>query len=119
MADELGLDRGYVLAMIASERAERLKNPEAASTWRELAEKMGIALAVLLAVQFALFTETGSALIRDGIAIAAYDNGLYIIRTGAAWLALVTACVLALMACEAFPDMQRQESPTRRGIDLA
>jgi transcriptional regulator with XRE-family HTH domain len=40
LAGEMGLPNGYVLAMIAAERAERQKNPEAASAWRELAEKM-------------------------------------------------------------------------------
>ncbi len=55
---------------------------------------------LVLAVQFAPFTETGSALIHDGIVSAAYDDGLYIIRTGAAWLALVAWGLLLLWLLE-------------------
>jgi hypothetical protein len=54
LADELGLDRGYVLASIAAERANRSNNPNLADTWREMAEKLGIAIVTIFVVQYAL-----------------------------------------------------------------
>jgi transcriptional regulator with XRE-family HTH domain len=42
LADELGLPRGYVLAMVAAERAERGENGDLADTWRSLAKKMRV-----------------------------------------------------------------------------
>jgi len=42
LADELGLPRAFLLAQFAAERAEKIKNPEAATVWRDLAKKMGV-----------------------------------------------------------------------------
>jgi anion-transporting ArsA/GET3 family ATPase len=46
LADELDLNRGYVLASIAAERASRSDNPQIANTWRDMAEKLGARLCV-------------------------------------------------------------------------
>lgn len=86
-----------VMLVITAFQRERLV--PARALWHKLLKRLAAtatAAALLLAVQFALFTDTGSALIQDGIAAASTDDGLYLIRTGAAWLAVV-ACGLLLL----------------------
>src|SRR5258708_481107 len=48
LADELGLPRGYVLACVAAERADRAEKDDLADTWRALAKKMGVTVALVL-----------------------------------------------------------------------
>jgi transcriptional regulator with XRE-family HTH domain len=105
LAQLAGIDPARVLAGIA---AERSSDAEVKRAWLKIAT----AAAVLLAVQFALFTDTGSALIQDGIARAGNDNGLYIMRTSAAWLALVACLLLCLWSLEKhFPEDRPCEFP--------
>src|SRR5258708_39428796 len=48
LADELGLPRGYVLACMAAERAQRAEKDALADTWRDLAKKMGATVGAVL-----------------------------------------------------------------------
>lgn len=62
LADELGIPRGQMLAMVAAERAERQRNPEAATVWRELAEKMGVmSVAAIVALALVQIAQPGDA----------------------------------------------------------
>src|SRR5258708_31633053 len=48
LADELGLPRGSVLACVAAGRADRAEKDDLADTWRALAKKMGVTVALVL-----------------------------------------------------------------------
>jgi hypothetical protein len=89
IADDLGMDRGYVLACMAAERAQ--SEPER-QVWRRLAERLaGIAAAVLVAFSATLQTSERAIAPFPELLVSLSDTGaapLCIMTNGAGMLIL-------------------------------
>jgi len=117
IADELGMERGYVLACVAAERAELGERFEVASTWRALAEKMGVAVVAVVAVSLLsspLFdTEPLSPAVEQlgGQALHIMLNGLFALVALLGLVAVARAWRTWWSDRTPTPDTKSQDSP--------